>query len=380
MAENSFFNRFLSRIYSDLWQKKGESILGVDFGLSSLKIVQLRKEKERAILETYGELSTGHYADIDVGRAAILSEEKKTEILKDLLRESGAKAKTAVSSVSLKNSFVTTIELPKMSDRDLAQAIPYEARRYIPVPVSEVEMDWWVLPEGYSGEEKESKELKESDKESKKEAIKALLVVIHKDVLARQRLLLENTDLKSIAFEVEIFSIVRSSLGRELTPILLIDLGVSSTKMAIVDYGIVRAAHSLDKGGQDISDVLSHSLNIDFSRAEKIKRETGLSDQPEHREIKEVISPILDYIFSEAASFFADYRVRHGRSVSRVALTGGGALLKGIIGFSINKFGLEVSLADSFAKLEYPAFLEPALKEIGPTFATAVGLALRGLK
>lgn len=375
MAENSFFNRFLSRFNFDLWQKKGESILGVDFGLSSLKIVQLRKEKERAILETYGELSTGRYAGIDMGRAALLPEDKKTEMLGDLMRESGTKAKRVISSISLKNSFVTTIELPKMSDRDLTQAIPYEARRYIPVPISEVEMDWWMLPEGYGAEEK-----KGLDDKLKKETIQALLVVIHKDVLTRQRSLLASVDLKSIAFEVETFSMVRSSLGRELTPVLLIDLGVSSTKMAIVDYGIVRVAHSLDKGGQDISDMLSRSLNIDFPRAEKIKRETGLSDQPEHREIREVISPILDYIFSEAVGFSSDYRVKHGRSVSRVALTGGGSLLKGIKDFSINKFGLEVNLVDPFAKLEYPAFLEPALKEIGPNFATAVGLALRGLK
>ncbi|MBI2627975.1 MAG: type IV pilus assembly protein PilM [Candidatus Niyogibacteria bacterium] len=373
MAENSFFKNFLSRFYSDLWQKKGESILGVDFGFSSLKIVQLRKEKERAVLETYGELSVSHYADIGVGQAAILSEDKKTEMLKDLFKESGAKAEKVVSSISLKNSFVITIELPKMADRDLAQAIPYEARRYIPVPITEVEMDWWVLPEEYNAEEKRP------DEKLKKEMIRALLVVIHKDILTRQRSFFTNANLKSIAFEVEIFSMVRSSLGRELTPILLIDLGASSTKMAIVDYGIVRVAHSLDKGGQDISEVLSRSLNIDFSRAEKIKRETGLSDQPEHREIKEVISPILDYIFSEAASFSLNYRVKYGRSVSRVALTGGGALMKGIKDFSINKFGLEVSLADPFAKLEYPAFLEPALKEIGPNFATAIGLALRGL-
>ncbi len=375
MAENSFFNRFLSRFHFDLWQKKGESVLGIDFGSSSLKIVQLRKEKERAVLETYGELSVSRYANLDVGRAAIIPEDKKTEMLKDLMNEAGAKAEKAVSSISLKNSFVITIEIPKMSERDLAQAIPYEARRYIPVPVSEVEMDWWVLPDG-SGEEEKEPELNEKSREGK---IRVLLVAIHKDVLARQRLLLANANLKPIAFEVEIFSMVRSSLGRELTPILLIDLGISSTKMAIIDYGIVRTAHSVDKGGQDISQTLSRSLNIDFARAEKIKRETGLSEQPEHREIKEVISPILDYILSEAATFSSDYRVKYGRSVSRVALTGGGALLKGIKDFSINKFGLEVSLVDPFAKLEYPAFLEPALKEIGPNFATAVGLALRGL-
>lgn len=150
MADLSFFKRLLSEKIPDLWQKKGESILGIDMGSSSIKLVQLRKEKERAVLETYGELSVGNYANVDVGRAAILSMDKTSEMLKDLLVESGAKAKSAVVSISLKSSFVTMMTLPKMSDKELAESVPYEARRYIPIPISEVEMDWWVVPQGFS--------------------------------------------------------------------------------------------------------------------------------------------------------------------------------------------------------------------------------------
>ena len=38
-----------------------KSIVGIDIGVSSVKVVQLRKESERGILETYGELKTTPY-------------------------------------------------------------------------------------------------------------------------------------------------------------------------------------------------------------------------------------------------------------------------------------------------------------------------------
>lgn len=376
MADLSFFKRLLSEKIPDLWQKKGESILGIDIGSSSIKLVQLRKEKERAVLETYGELSVGNYANVDVGRAAILSIDKTVEMLKDLLVESGAKSKSAVVSIPLKSSFVTMMTLPKMSDKELAESIPYEARRYIPIPISEVEMDWWVVPQGFST----SGDKSDNENSKKKAFSEVLLVAIHNNIIEQHKTVMKKIGVVAETFEIEVFSTVRSSLARELVPILIIDFGASSIKMTIVDYGIVRVAHSLDRGSQDITAALSSSLGIDFARAEKLKREVGLSDRPEHKEIANVISPLLDYIFSEGTRLASDYRVKHGRSVSRVILTGGGALLKGMVDSAVNKFGIEVGLTNPFIKLEYPAFLEPALREIGPNFSTSIGLALRALK
>ena len=47
---------------------------------------------------------------------------------------------------------------------------------------------------------------------------------------------------------------------------------------------------------------------------------------------------------------------------------------------AVKSFGIEVVLGDPFAKVEYPAFLQTVLKGAGPTFATALGLAIRGLQ
>lgn len=375
MSDSFFKKIFSGEAFAGILGGGTQSVLGLDFGSSSLKIVQLRKEKERAVLETYGELSVGHYANIDTGRAAILSEDKMVGMINDLIGESNAKATDVVASISLKNSFVTMIAMPEMADKELAEAVPFEARRYIPVPMSEVDMDWWVVPKGFDAPEADFAAQKVG-----KPMTQVLLVAIHKNVTQQYRKIVERAGLHPKNFEIEIFSSVRASLGRELVPMLILDLGVSATKMTIVDYGIVRLVHSLDKGGQDITLALSRSMGVDFARAEKVKREIGLSDRPEYKEMTNVIAPILDFVFSEAGRMAADYRMKHGRSVSRVVLLGGGAMLKGIADSAVNKFGIEVSLANPFSKLDYPDFLEPALREIGPNFATAIGLALREIR
>jgi len=161
---------------------------------------------------------------------------------------------------------------------------------------------------------------------------------------------------------------------------LLIDLGAQSTRFAIVDYGVIRMAHTIDRGSLELTDALSRSLGIEFDRAEHLKYDTGLSSRPEHKEIKSVIEPILDNIFSEGSRVISEYYKKYGRSVKKAYLLGGGALLNGIQDFAVSRFGIEVRFADPFSKVEYPAFLKETLREIGPTFATAMGAALRAIE
>jgi type IV pilus assembly protein PilM len=369
----------------EFFAKKEESAVGVDIGTSSVKVVQLKRKEERAILETYGELSVSSYADVAVGQSAHLVESKVSEMLKDLIKEAGVKAKKAAVSIPLRNSFVTVIELPLSADKGLEEAITFEARKYIPVPMSEVVFDWWVLPEDFEDEGLKSSpdsevKPKPGAKLSNKTSTQVLLAAIHKDVIEKYKKVISQADLEPILFEIEIFSIVRSVFGNQIAPVLVVDIGASTTKMMVVDHGIARFAYSLDRGSQDLSMALSRSLDISFSRAEEIKREIGLSPRPEYKDQVAVLEPILDYILVEVKRVMSDYRRKKNRSVSRIILTGGGSLLKGLVDFTVNRAGIEVILADPFSKVEYPSFLTPVLKEAGPTFSSSLGLALRQLK
>jgi type IV pilus assembly protein PilM len=365
------FSILKKKLWLDFLKSRNRSVAGVDIGSSSIKIVQLRKQKERAILETYGELAMAPYRKGPIGQAVHLDDKTIIQAIKDISKEAGITAKRIVVSIPLRRSFVTTIELPKMSDKDLEKAMPFEARKHIPVSLSEVILNWQIIPR-YEFSSQEEGNLK-------KTTANILLVAVYKDIIDKFRSIISGAGLNFSAFEIEIFSAARAVLRREVYPVLLIDFGASTTKMTIVEQGIVRFAYSLDRGSQDLTLALARSLSIDFPRAESLKREIGLSNKPEHKELASVLESIVSYIFSDAHHMILEYKKRYNRSVEKTIISGGGALLPGIVDFAVNKFGMQTEMAVPFSKTQYPSFLEPVLSKTGSSFSNAIGLALREL-
>ena len=351
--------------------QKESRFLGVDIGASSIKAVELRKEKERPILETYGELSLAKYGEGDVGRALRLVDKKLTEALTDIINEAQIKSKKVAVSIPLKDSFLTIMELPDMATSDLKEAVPYEARKYIPIPIGEVVLDWWVLPP-------KSDELAKTSIGSKDRKFKSvILAAVPKDVIAKYKSIFESAGLEIVAFEIEAFAFAVGALKQELGTVLLMDFGASATKMVISDGGAVRAAHILDHGAQELTLSISQSLSIDFERAEILKRDSGALHRPETEGIASILEPMIEFVASEGERFLLNWKRKGGKEISKVLIGGGGAHLKGIEDLFIKKYGVEVMVVNPFSKVIYPAFLEPALKEVGATFVNAVGLALK---
>ena len=66
----------MANFLSNLFTKKNKSVLGIDIGSSSIKMVQLSKKNGHPVLDTYGELSLGQYAGKNIGEATNLPPEK----------------------------------------------------------------------------------------------------------------------------------------------------------------------------------------------------------------------------------------------------------------------------------------------------------------
>ncbi|MEK7575212.1 MAG: type IV pilus assembly protein PilM [Patescibacteria group bacterium] len=366
---------------ANLFQKSGESVLGIDIGSSSIKVVQLRKRSGQAILETYGELALGPYAGFEIGRATHLAADKLSEALNDLLRESNTTTKNCGIAIPLTSSLVSLIEMPSVPSSQLAQMIPLEARKYIPVPVSEITLDWWVIPPD----------------ESKNSAVvtqpvsgvpvlpvttktDVLVVAIHNEAINKYQDIVRRTAVQSSFFEIEIFSTMRATLDEENATVMIFDLGAASTKLYIVDRGIVRTSHTVNRGSQDITLAMSRALNIPIAEAETIKRNFGLNYKQEGINVPQVMSASLNFIFSEANRVLLNFERRFNKPISSVILTGGGVNLKGFYEMAQASFQTPVIVANPFGKLQSPAFLEPVLKSAGPEFAVAIGIALRRLQ
>lgn len=357
--------------------KKDKSVMGIDIGSSAIKIVQLKKRKGRAVLETYGALSLGPYGGVEVGRATNLPTDKVNEALADLLKEAKTTTKSCGISVPLSSSFVTFIKMPALDEKQLAQMIPIEARKYIPVPINEVLLDWWVVPkeENVLG----ANSPKKDDKTAPKEDMEVLVVVIHNEAIQKYTEIVQKNQLQSSFYEIEIFSTIRAALDHSVQSQMIVDMGAGTTKLYIIDKGILRYSHTINRGSQDITLAISNAMGIPVPEAENLKRLHGLVGGPEFKELAEIISLTLDYIFYESNRVLLNFQKKYNKTVNKVVLTGGGALLKGFKELASSGFQTDTTLGDPFAKVETPAFLEEVLKQAGPEFAVAVGIALRKL-
>jgi type IV pilus assembly protein PilM len=126
--------------------KNVERIAGIDIGSSAVKVVQAHKKGGAAVLETYGALALGPYGNMEVGRSVKLPMERIVDAVRDLLREANVTTNECAISIPLSSSLITYMEMPNLETKRLASIIPIEARKYIPVPIGEVTLDWILIP------------------------------------------------------------------------------------------------------------------------------------------------------------------------------------------------------------------------------------------
>ena len=387
------FENILSKIsggfsFLKFFKKKGESFLGLDIGTSSVKVVQLKKSKGGAILETYGELSLGPYANLEEGKSTNLTNKQISGAIFDLLKESTVSIMTCGVSIPLSSSLIFEMEIPKVSQEQLKKIVPIEARRFIPVPITEVMLDWRVVEDEDSNfvNNKVSLDdtrpaLKKEEKETKhQDKIKVFVVVIHKNAIERYRDIIKNAKLGLEFLEIEIFSTIRSVVEHNTGTVIVLDIGSGVTKLYIVEYGVVKKSHLISRGSQDISSAIARTLGISIQKAEEKKREIGLLGEGQDKEVSEIILTNLEYIFEETSKILTKYQSECHKNISKVIFTGGGSVIKGLTNSALKSLEIESVIADPFSKIKTPAFLDDVLKEIGPEFAVAVGLALRGLE
>ncbi|MFA6353343.1 MAG: type IV pilus assembly protein PilM [Candidatus Paceibacterota bacterium] len=355
-----------------------DSAIGVDIGSSSIKIVEIKKKGNRAVLETYGVIALGPYADLEAGRVTSLPVEKIILALKEVLKQSDATSDSLAFSIPVQSSLIFTIELPaKIEAEKMATIVPIEARKYIPVPITEVSIDYFIIPKKEASFEEMNTEdvpVKEEEK------INVLVVTTQNDAVARYRSIVSGCNLSASFFEIEIFSSIRANFEHELSPVLLIDFGASCTKLSVVEFGMVKSYHTIERGGADISNSISKSLSISFSEAEKMKKEFGLFGNPLEKSLADIIKVHVDYIFSETNNVLLGYEKKNNQTINKIIFTGGGSLLKGLKEVAVNDFQAEIEIGHPFSKIGAPAFLEKVLLTIGPEFAVALGLALRKLQ
>jgi type IV pilus assembly protein PilM len=375
---------FLDKIFSNISFKQNKSVLGIDISSSSIKIVQVRKERGSAILETYGELALGPYTGLDKGQSTNLPLEKMSGALLDLLKESNVTTKNCGVAIPMSSSLINIVEMPDVGKKRLETMIPIEMRKYIPVPISEVLIDWRLVPKdaeppSYATTLLETGELPKINNESHIAKTEVFVVAIHKETIENYTKIMQDAGLSASFFEIEIFSTIRTISAKPGEAVMIIDFGAATTKVYIIESGIVRDTHTINRGSQDITLSISKALGITMSQAEEIKRKQGLQNDSSEGS-HQISTLVVDQIFNEANRVLLSYQKKFNKNIPRIVLTGGGSILRGLMEVAKKDLVTEVEVSDPFSNLQYPAFLESTLKSAGPEFAVAIGVALRKLE
>lgn len=344
--------------------------LGLDIGTTTIKLIEISRTAEKKFkLETYGSLE--NYGHLERPNDAFqtsnlrLVRETTTLLIKELMKQVKPKTNRVVMSVPSFSAFVSLVEFPQLSKKDLLKAIQYESKQYIPVPLLEVEIDFNIIT-----------------KDTSSSRLLVLLIAILRENIEDLKMVAKGAGLKLEAVELENISLARAlsdPLIKE--PVMLVDIGTRNTTFTVVERGDTIMIANYDTGGGDFTQVIATGFNIAPRRAEELKKAHGLRPVAGQEELAILLYTLIDNLISEIKRNINLYKSRYNKDINKIYLTGGSANLINLVEYIQKQFQIEVKKIDPFTsgKIIYNPKLESAIRDIGPSFSVACGLAIKEL-
>jgi len=354
----------------NLFKGLSSSVLGVDIGTTSIKVVEVKSGKDRPEIINYGLLESSGYlarANQALQTSALkIFESDVVELLKTVLREMHPRTTQAVASLPPFSAFTTVFDFPTMDPKQVEQAITYQAKQYVPLPLSEVALDWMKVGE-YQDEKGFAHE-------------KILLVAVPKEQIQKYQQIFAAAGLALRELELESLSIARI-WGTDATPSIVLDIGSRSTDIIFLEDGKLTWSAQSDFAGSSLTQALASSLSINPLRAEELKKERGVIGTGPNYELSTIMLPFLDAILNEVkkAQFAYKAQFPSAKSAERLILSGGGANLLGLEQYCTREFGIPVVKANPLSRFSYASAIDPLVPELNPVMTVALGLGLKGI-
>lgn len=338
--------------------------VGLDIGFSSIKIVSLLRDKEQSKLVSLGSIvapQPGMVSDADADL------EDLANTIKKLLTATKIDQKDVIAALPESKVFTRVIDdLPYLTDNELSSAIRYAAEEFIPMSLSDVNLNWQVLVR--------------SDNKDKGARTVVLVIASPKRVIAKYIKVLEMAGLRPRALETETIAVTRSLVGNNpFSPsTLIIHLGATTTDFAAVSKGLIWFTRSIATGGMALTRSLVQRFNFEINQAEQYKRIYGLMEDQLEGKVFEVLKPLIDIVASEGHRVIQAFETKYpSNPIKRVVLSGGGAKMPGLVIYLANILGLEVQEADPWYLIAKDKNITAKLAQDASSYSIAVGLALR---
>jgi len=341
------------------------SYLGIDIGSTSIKIVELKKERGELRLLTYGFSENISDLTRDDGRE---NAEYLAKIINKICAEAGALSRNAVAALPTFSVFSSIINLPNINQKEISSAVHWEAKKVIPLPLEEMVLDWKTISNPSTDE----------GEKNKKNNINVLLTGAPKTLVKKYISIFKEAQINLLSLETETFSLIRSLLGNDKTTVMLVEIGANTTDISIINRSIPILNRSMDIGGFTITKAISNNLNIGIKRAEQFKYDLGITSMGLDNEVvPQTIIDTISPVINEIKYMLNLYQNKNNKRIEKIVLSGGSSLLPNFINYLSKVLDVNVIIGDPWSRISCPADLKPVLSEIGPMYSVAVGLAMR---
>lgn len=337
---------------------KDKPIIGLDISSTGIKLMSI--DSKKWLVNGYGS------ASVDPLKMKESLESEESTILADTIKSVmaekviGTIASNRVAiAVPTARSYTRTFTLPSSAEKSLDEAVLLEAEQYIPIPVSTLYIDYQVI-------------------ERSRKTIVVLMSAVSKVIVDNITRNVEAAGLVPILIEPSI-----NSVGRVLTatedgalPTIIVDIGPSSTDIAILDKGSIRVTGGVPVGGNSFTLDIAKKLNVSLENAHQLKVLNGLNAGPRQQKLKDALNPSLERIVVEIKKVMRYYneRINSERKLEQLLVVGGGSNIPGIGEYFTENLIIAARVASPWQKLDFGKIQEPP-KQFRPRYITVAGVA-----
>src|SRR5690554_3358586 len=342
--------------------------VGLDIGTRGVKVVRVsgdstfRVNRFAAVPLDEGAIDAGVVADRKAVAAAV----------REVLRAGRIKGKRVVVAIAGQAVVVRNIKMPLMEDEEAANAIRWEAERYIPYPVDEVTLDFEII-----------------DRDMEEGEMEVILACAHNDIIRSHLEVLWETGLQPLAIDVQPFAMMRGlgiEYSRPAESVAMLDIGAASSDLVIARAAIPYFTRILPVGGNRLTELVAKYAGLEGNEAETAKKTVGnalaepgeFSQENREYQVNMGLKAGLKDLALELRRSFDYYQLQHkGENISRLILSGGSALINNLPAFLAKELEVEVSVGVYDERVRCPKALFERFQEQSPVYTVALGLAMR---
>lgn len=339
------------------------AVVGLDIGTYTIKAIELKKNGNGFKVLRAASVPN------EVGRvlpADPAEREKLVALIKKLFSDN--KFSTSDVRAGLPEAMVSTkiVNMPPLSDAELASAVVWQAEQYIPIPAQNLQLEYQVLYR--------------PDKKNVSDQMRVLLVGMTKQTLEQYSGMLYESGLELTGIETNMLGLYRAVLlENNLPTTLVVHMGSSTTEMFVIHNGELSFVYAYPNGGSVLSRALERGLGLDPSQAEAYKRTYGLDPSQLEGKVRETLLPVFSLFVTEIQKALQYFSGSHqGAQVSRIILSGGSAALPNVIPTIAESLPLEITLFSPLNTLTMEKGVEINPLDL-PSYGVAVGLAVGGV-